>query len=274
MRYLFMILFMFFFFSVYAQKDVELTQAGIEQTHKGNFSRAITLFDKALKINPKNIKAIYNKGFIRENQNRFEEAAELYSIIIDLEPKDIYYFRRGYCYFQSRQYQEALDDYNLMLKKYPDDNDLLMKRIRIYIQQKQWNKVLSDFDTYLEKDPDDFIIQANRAKLLINLKREKEAHTILEKLIQKYPDETIILNSWAFSLLKQGLADKALQNVNKALKIKPSYAAAYITRAQIFLELGEKEKACKDYTQAQKLGFPIDQLNKESIALLNANCKN
>ena len=125
---------------------------------------------------------------------------------------------------------------------------------------------------YLKQEPDDFIIQANRAKLLINLKREKEAHAILETLIREYPNETIILNSWAFSLLKQGFIDKALQNVNKALKLRPGYAAAYVTRAQIFLALGEKDKACKDYTLAQKLGFPIDQLNEESIALLNRNC--
>lgn len=97
---------------------------------------------------------------------------------------------------------------------------------------------------------------------MINLKREKEAHTILEKLIQKYPDETIILNSWAFSLLKQGLTDKALQYINKALKIKPSYAAAYITRAQIFLEIGDREKACKDYTQAQKIRFSYRSIKR------------
>ena len=133
MKYLFAILLLITISSVYGQKDEELTRAGIEQVQKGNFSKAILLFDKALKINPENTRALYYKGYSRENQNRFKEAVELYSKLIVLQPKEMYYLRRGYCYFRARQYEEALKDYNRMLKKYPYDTDLLMKRIRIYI---------------------------------------------------------------------------------------------------------------------------------------------
>lgn len=278
MRIMFILAVCCFLSPVHAQgdmeKDVELTQAGIQQVHKGNLLRALVLFDKALKINSRNSIALYNKGFTLENLNRFEEAVAVYSATIAVKADDKYYLRRGYCYFQTQQYEKALQDYNILIPKYPNSSDLLIKRAKIYIKLKQWPDVLKDFDSYLEKNPTDYVVRVSRTQLLVKLGREKEANTEAEEIFKEYPQSPIVINNLARSLLRQDTVIKALEYINKAIKIRPSYAAAYITRAQIYCQLKNKEKAIKDYSKAQKLGFNLNFLDPRILQQLKEYCAN
>jgi len=47
---------------------------------------------------------------------------------------------------------------------------------------------------------------------------------------------------------------KAMEYVNRAIRIKATYDGAYVTRGEIYIRLGELAKAKKDFQKAIKLG--------------------
>jgi Flp pilus assembly protein TadD len=57
----------------------------VVQSEKGNYKLAITFFDEALKIEPKNIRIIRNKGLALEMLGDKASANELYNQAMALE---------------------------------------------------------------------------------------------------------------------------------------------------------------------------------------------
>ena len=62
------------------------------------FDEAIECYDKALKINPNNVKAWNNKAFALHNLNRLEEAIEKKEKTLNINPKDFgVWNNKGFC---------------------------------------------------------------------------------------------------------------------------------------------------------------------------------
>ena len=58
---------------------------GVVQTIEGNFNKAIFFFDKALDIDPKNIRVLREKAFALEQSGDRASAEEYYNQAISLE---------------------------------------------------------------------------------------------------------------------------------------------------------------------------------------------
>lgn len=74
-----------------------------------------------------------------------------------------------------------------------------------------------------------------------------------EKMVLQYPHSIFLYNlsGSANALLKR--FDKAVECYNKALRVKPDYAAAYNNLGNVFKEKGDKELAIRNYKLAIKL---------------------
>ncbi len=71
--------------------------------------------------------------------------------------------------------------------------------------------------------------------------------------------------------LQQGDADKALADLNAAIKCNPKYQIAYAARGQAFENKGDTARALADYRQALKLKLrPKDHADKEAQDMARA----
>ena len=202
---------------------------------KGNRSRdiglymdAIYYFKKVLELETKGKNAenaYYNIAFsytkIGDYINALNNSNEL--IKLNSYYPDAFYLR-GSIYEKLKRYQNAVDDFNMALKRIPFDDPF---KAKIYyglginkIQLRDFEGAKSDFTNAIEIEPNWNSLYINRARAK-GLLREMES----------------------------GILD-----LNVAIDLKGDPAQAYYLRAMFYRNLKKYKKACDDYQQANYHG--------------------
>lgn len=168
----------------------------------------------------------------------------------------------------------------------------LSMRVRALVELKQFEAALRDIDTS-EPICDD-ITQLKRTKALVKFKQKDYAGALrlYEEALTSKPDDYELLNAVAWTQAPLGQLDDALKNANRslekqhdaidvldtrgtiyllmknyekaledldhAIKIKPKSSAAYFHRAGVYLEQGEMEKCDADLKAARELKYEPD----------------
>ena len=96
---------------------------------------------------------------------------------------------------------------------------------------------------------------------------QKEA----EKYCEEHKKEASALHTRSIINLIEGKRDKALSDLNAALKIDPKYAPALYGRGSVYAEMGDFAKAQDDFAAAIKLS-PNDLLAANDLAWFRATC--
>lgn len=108
--------------------------------------------------NHKKAENMKNKGNNYEKEKNFSEAIKLYSeaiIIQYLDDKILakLYCNRSYCYFKQESYENALQDSNLSIDKYPDWYKPYFTKAQIYKSMKKFYKSKKTFEKALSLNP-------------------------------------------------------------------------------------------------------------------------
>ena len=154
------------------------------------FDESIECYDKALKINPRNVKAWNNKAFALHNLNRLDEAIECYDEALKIDPNFI----------------SALQNKAFALRT--------LNRLEEAIE--------CDEKT-LNINPNDFGVWNNKGFCLHELNRTDEAIECYDKALKINPN---YFEAWAnkgFTLEYLGRIDEAVECYNKALEISPNH---------------------------------------------------
>ncbi|MEC7710795.1 MAG: tetratricopeptide repeat protein [Thermoproteota archaeon] len=65
-----------------------LIKKGTENLHEGNFESALSFFEQALLLDPKNPDLWNQKGIALRSLGRYDEASECYNKSLQLDPRD------------------------------------------------------------------------------------------------------------------------------------------------------------------------------------------
>jgi tetratricopeptide (TPR) repeat protein len=86
---------------------------GIAYANKGQYDQAISDYNKALEINPKDAVAYRERGDAYFYKGEYDSAISNFSKAIDIDPKDVVaYTYRGDAYEKKARYEEAIFNYN------------------------------------------------------------------------------------------------------------------------------------------------------------------
>ena len=88
-----------------------------------------------------------------------------------------------------------------------------------------------------------------KAVKLIKAGSFDEALVILETIIQKKPDDADIHNYMGFSFRKKGMLEKSAYHYEQALEINPKHLGALEYQGELYIALGEIEKAKANLTK-------------------------
>ena len=85
---------------------------GNKQLKYGDYSKAISSYDKIIKKNKLNSLAFLGRGMANVELGNFSEAIKDYKIAIKLEPNNSYFYvKRGVAYRKIKNYEMALQDF-------------------------------------------------------------------------------------------------------------------------------------------------------------------
>ncbi len=147
---------------------------------QGNYNKAITSYNAFLKLDPENIKSIYNRGRAYEELGKFDEAVSDYQSVLKIDPvnvnanlsigKNFYrekeydkaslffdkvtksdsenyvaHFFRGRALSKMGLLKEALESYNNAININKDYGDAYFSRATLYRYLKNNKKACNDF---------------------------------------------------------------------------------------------------------------------------------
>lgn len=119
-----------------------------------DYEKALADCDTALLFDPRFADALSLKGTALLQMQRFDQAIEVYSKLLELRPNDITALNnRGVVYLLLGQNELALPDFNRSLELDNKQSDSRYNRAVVYFQQRRYQEALTDLQEILKRNP-------------------------------------------------------------------------------------------------------------------------
>jgi tetratricopeptide (TPR) repeat protein len=143
---------------------------------------------------------------------------------------DILYFYRAVCLTKTRDFSNAITDYNAAISVNAENHKYIYHRGITYFQLGNYKKAQEDFEKTM-------VIQGPDADLYLKL-----------GFIKEYRNKT----------------EGSITDYSKAIELNPKLAEAYYYRGLQYLRVFLREEACKDLAKATELGYPAAEKEYEN----------
>ena len=215
-------------------------QEGTVSLRSWKLPQAINAFTRALEIEPRYAEAYMKRGLAYYRSEQYETAITDYNQTLKLKRYQAdAYASRGDVYQSLDDMQRAIDDYTASLKR-RRSNHVIQKRAETYLKYGDIRKALADYDDLIQRKPT-AMAYYGRGKVYLQLAIESKA-----------------------DFLKLSLAD-----LDQAIALEPRFASAYIHRAEVHKQFGDRTSANQDYTYA--MGLLTDAIQRQLMLTLRKN---
>lgn len=203
-----------------AKKEIELK----------HYQKAINMCNKALDISPKNLDIHLLLGRAYSLAGKIDSARIELNKVIDKNPR----YRDAYIYLVNMEavacnYLQALEYADLGLKYFPNDRDLLLKKLDIYIKQGDWIESNKLADYLFDRFSADAFIRSVYLDFKLAVARQYSHRGYID--ISKRAYEAVLeqdpLNKEALSAIfaldiRSGNYESSLAYTNRALQSTPN----------------------------------------------------
>lgn len=142
------------------------------------------------------------------------------------------YFSEGMEYYKKQEHQKAIHAFSRALELKPDYAQAYLWRGIVYDDLGDTESSLKNYTKSIEIEP-----------------------------------SAVAYNNRGIAKAIGANYEEAIKDYDEAIKLKPEYGVALMNRGFAWNELGENEKACKDWTEAKRKGVNSAQ------AILDEYCK-
>jgi tetratricopeptide (TPR) repeat protein len=245
---------------------------GFAHYQLGEYDAALKDYAAALKINPKAANAFNNRGLVYYQQKKYNEAVGEFTHCIMLDPNDPkYYEHRRLAYQQLGMTTEAKSDEekwkrlqqnrlaDLEIARNPSSPAGYLVRGGIFLNDGKLEAALADFDRAVTVSPQNAPARLARANAYFQLGEYQKAVDDCTRAIELQPQ----YSSWSLrgdSCLKLGKVDEAIADFDKAKRLDPLVAEAFLRKADELDSLGRKEEA-GEFRDRAKLLLPDVKLS-------------
>lgn len=159
-------------------------------------------------------------------------------------------------YFESGDYQQAVESYTANLKNRPADVNTVYNRGRAYQEMGNLQEAQADFETALNLDPTNFQVLLSLATIQLEQKSYASALLYATKAeeIPGAPAMASFLKARALHQL--GMPEDALKAYGNAIQIDKEFGQAYYNRGLLKVALERTKQACEDFKLASALEYP------------------
>ncbi|MGM0601164.1 MAG: tetratricopeptide repeat protein, partial [Candidatus Rifleibacteriota bacterium] len=180
------------------KSQISFTRA-LALSRTGNYEKSLVAFNEFIKEYPDHLQtpeAKYQAGLVNISLNRFKKAIELFEMLDseDTEPtlREKAIYRIGECYFNLGNVKEAGDNFNKVIKLFPQGNakyDALYQIGELAYLQNRYSDALLAFDAISDSESE-LKAQANfrAGEVLMKAQRYREALKRFNNYLEKYSE--------------------------------------------------------------------------------------
>jgi tetratricopeptide (TPR) repeat protein len=230
---------------------------GVAQRELGHLDQAVADLTKALELDTDYVAAYYERGRVRQQRGDWHQALADYTAAIGLAP-DVheYYGARAAVHAALDDHSSAADDFALALQLLPGDTAMLLARGNELVACDRLEEALQDFDTALSYDA--ACAPAFRGRGMVYARGQQFDQAMLEfskaiRLNAKY-GEAFAARGDVF--LEQQRYEQAIADFSKAIDLgcpTAELARLHYRRGMAYLDAGKAEKAAEDLDRSLKL---------------------
>ncbi|HEY0725965.1 MAG TPA: tetratricopeptide repeat protein, partial [Pyrinomonadaceae bacterium] len=174
-----------------------------------------------------NAPALYNRGCVLQQLQRYTEALASYDRVLALMPENEFALHnRGAALLALKRYHEALESFERVLTLAPDDTEALTNRGVALYELRRWDDALRSHDRAVALKPDYAEAWSNRANVLLELKRRDDALASWDRALAIKPDFAEALNNRGSALRELGRDTEAIADYEKVLALAPAHEYA------------------------------------------------
>ncbi len=236
---------------------------------------AIETLSDYLKTHPNNLHALYWRGYFLNNLRQPNDAAKDLAKSVELGPTYLNHLRwLADVQLGLKRYREAARTYRKILESEPHDQALICKRAQCLKSLNMRAIAIQDLSKYLEKYPASFLVLQAKASLERKDNPDqanqdlKQALTVLTQTIQDHPGIHQRYAKRCDLYQDFGQPQKAMEDINEALRLNPYEAAYHNTRSSLnWNQLNRKEEAIADEIRA--VDYAPEYSKPAYLAILN-----
>ena len=163
-------------------------------------------------------------------------------------------------YYELKQYEKAIEDYNKAIELNPNDAEVYTNRGNPYYKLKRYEKAIEDYSKAIKLNPNDAVAYYNRGNAYDELKRYEKAIEDYSKAIELNPNYVDAYNNRGNAYRELNQHEEAIEDYNKSIELNPKYAEAYSNRGIAYLLTNkDSDKAITDFKCARDLSEENDK---------------
>ncbi|MCK5423431.1 MAG: tetratricopeptide repeat protein, partial [Deltaproteobacteria bacterium] len=195
---------------------------------KGEYDRAIRIFNKILGRNPNHVQSHNNLGIIYQQTGQFELAKEHFSKALLLDPNDLEAHNNlGIWYKNKGMYDKAIEEFKQVLILKPDFPEVHCNLGAVYNNKGWYEHAINEFKEALRLKPHFTDAMNNLGNAYRGLGWYDQAIDMFKKTLAINPHLAITHFNLAIIYLYQKKdLKKALHHFERVLEIKPDFSQA------------------------------------------------
>ncbi|MBR0737349.1 tetratricopeptide repeat protein [Bradyrhizobium liaoningense] len=181
---------------------------------KGEASAAIATASEAIRRDPKDASAYYNRGNAYSDRGEADRAIADYTTTIRLDPAHVNaHYNRGNAYSNKGDAERAIADYTATIRLDPAYANAYYNRGNAFSKKGETDRAIADYTEAVRLQPTNANAYFNRGNAYGN----------------------------------KGDADRAIADYTDAIRVDPTYANAYVNRGLAYEKRGDFAKARADF---------------------------
>lgn len=242
----------------------ELTpyEAGREHLWQEKYDEAIADFTEAIRLDPNNASAYFNRGLTWGNKKQHDKAFEDYTETLRLEPTHFAaLINRGRIYLQKRnEADKAIVDFSEAIRLEPENEMGWFNRSAAWDAKEIHDKAIADLTEAIRLKPDHFEAFANRGSIWHTVKEDDKAIEDYNEAIRLMPDHPLPYSNRGNAWSSKKAYDKAIADYDHALELNAKWFAAYQNLAYILATCPNERYRNKD--RAIEYGLKSCEISK------------
>jgi tetratricopeptide (TPR) repeat protein len=165
--------------------DLRLKKAAVN-IELGQWDFAVEEYGHVLRLDDKNLAALYYRAYAQVHQRRYTLARNDYESFLRLQPMNME-ARLGLAMVNEKlgRKTEALDNYNDLVQMFPDSAVCFAARASYETTLKQYEVALFDWDEAIRCAPQNVDYIVTKISLLLQMKRHADAREEIEKALRR-----------------------------------------------------------------------------------------
>jgi tetratricopeptide (TPR) repeat protein len=239
----------------------------------GYYQEAIDDYTQALRLNPKNVESLTNRGWVYAQLGYYLKAFQDYDLALIVKPDcQIAYMNRGLSYMGCENYQKAINDFQQVIEINPLHADAYHNKGLNLLSLETYEHALINFNKAIGINSEHINAHLHKGLCCIYLDKINQAAEAFscaielnteytKNYLEQFDEDEKLLSAVILILINNGNIQHqhqnpraALKKYELALKIDPTHEFAILKRGVTRYILGGKQGAIADYNKVVKFG--------------------